>query len=201
MIQTIIVDDHPIIRAGLAKILQSSGQFNVLAEFSDGKDFLIKIKDSDFDLAILDLQMPGVDGLTLIPQIKNNTNAKAVIFTMHEGVGYFREAIQAGVDGYILKTEELKSLPLLLERICFGEFYSSFPLNREKLEEKNFFKISEKEHQILTMLINGLTAKEIGERVGLSKRTVEYYSQKLKEKFDAENVVDLVNRAKDHYYK
>ncbi|MCX7998801.1 MAG: helix-turn-helix transcriptional regulator [Leptospiraceae bacterium] len=82
-----------------------------------------------------------------------------------------------------------------------GEFYATPPFSKNLRSSAFKFRLSEKEHKILNMLMSGLTAKEIGERINLSKRTVEYYSKKLKERFDAENVVELVSRAKDEYYK
>lgn len=200
-IDLIIVDDHPIIRAGLVKVMQVSEKFRIVGEFPTGVELLEFLKTSHADIILLDLQMPGADGVTLVPKIKELSQAKIAIFTMHEGEGYFRDALRAGVNGYILKTEELTAIPLRLETIHSGVFYSTNPYKGLREADKLKYKITEKEHQILNMLINGFTAKEIGERIGLSKRTVEYYSRKLKEKFDAENLVDLVNRAKDFYYK
>lgn len=201
MIKVIIIDDHPIIRAGLKKVLQTSSKFELAGDYSNPVEFLENSNISP-DIVITDLDMPRLDGMSFVPQVKKKyPKAKIVIFTMHEGEGYFKEAVYLGVDGYIVKSEELPRIPQILEKIAKGEFYSTPPFTKN-FKSPNFkYRLSEKEHKILNMLLNGLTAKEIGERVNLSKRTIEYYSKKLKEKFDAENVIELVSRAKDTYYR
>ncbi len=200
--KVIIVDDHPIIRSGLVRALSKSGMV-ILAEYSNGQDLLKHIKKEKPDFITLDIDLSGGEsGLSLIPKIKEICNeAKILIFTIHQGEGYFKEARKFGADAYILKSEDLNNLGEILKSVKSGEFYCSPEFaNLLKSKKNSQIPISSKEHEVLTMIINGFTAKEIGERMGLSKRTVEYYSRKLKEKFDAENLVELVNRARVIYY-
>ncbi|MCB1178241.1 MAG: response regulator transcription factor, partial [Leptospiraceae bacterium] len=169
---------------------------------SNGDDLLNKLPTFSPDFIVLDLDMPVESGLKLIPKIKKIKPAtKIIIFTMHEGEGYYREAKKEGANAYILKSDDLNSLPGLLSRIKNGEFvYSEFFKKDTKTKNSKKFQFSQKEHEVLTMIVNGFTAKEIGERMGISKRTVEYYSKRLKDKFDAENIVELVNRAREEYF-
>ncbi len=202
MIKVVIIDDHPIIRMGLSKVLQKAQIFELQGAYSNPLEFLEDGKISTPDIIITDLDMPKLDGISFIPEVKKKyPKAKIVVFTMHEGEGFFKEAIYSGVDGYIIKSEELTKIPKILEQIQKGEFYATSPFTKNFKSPAFKYKLSEKEHKILNMLLSGLTAKEIGERINLSKRTVEYYSKKLKEKFEAENVIELVSRVKDKYYR
>lgn len=202
MAKIVIIDDHPIIRSGLLKVLNQTNKHEIVGEYSNPVEFLENLKSPPPDAIITDLEMPKVDGLKFISEIKQKyPKCKVIVFTMHEGEGYFKEALFLGVDGYIVKSEELVRIPIILDKILKGEFYATPPFTKNLKSSSFKFRLSEKEHKILNMLMSGLTAKEIGERINLSKRTIEYYSKKLKEKFDAENVIELVSRAKDEYYK
>lgn len=200
--KVIIVDDHPIIRSGLVRAFSKAGML-VLAEIANGADLLKALKKEKPDFITLDIDLPGSEsGISLIPKVRElQPTAKILMFTMHQGEGYFKEARKAGADAYILKSEDMNNIVEICKKVKLGEFYCSSQFSPLLKSQKNTqIPISSKEHEVLTMIINGFTAKEIGERMGLSKRTVEYYSRKLKEKFDAENLVDLVNRAREVYY-
>lgn len=200
--KVIIVDDHPIIRSGLVRAFSKAGMI-VLAEISNGTDLFKALQKEKPDFITLDIDLSGNEsGISLIPKIKDlHPAAKLLMFTMHQGEGYFKEARKAGADAYILKSENMNNIAEICKKVKQGEFYCSAQFSTLFKSPKNTqIPISSKEHEVLTMIISGFTAKEIGERMGLSKRTVEYYSRKLKEKFDAENLVDLVNRAREVYY-
>ncbi len=161
------------------------------------EDAILEIKP---DILIIDISIPGVTGLEFLEKYKENLPLKkVVIFTMHDGKGFYQKAKKLKIDGYILKSDEFKDFPNILEQINNGNTYISPSIKEyEKPTNKN---LSEKENSILEMLSNGMKYNEIAERIGLSPRTIEYHVIKLKDRFNAENNIELIKYYSKNYFR
>jgi len=197
----LIVDDHPVARIGLESVISGNNKFSIVAKLNSTAELLSKLKTEQIDAMIMDIDMPGLSGLEFLKKNRADfPNIKIILFTVHEGEGYFRDAVASGANGYVLKSDNINLFPEILEKVIKGEFYCSESLS--KFAGKNNAKptLTVKEHEVLSMLVNGLTAPEISDRLGITERTVYYYNNKLKEKFDAENLIELINAARAKYF-
>lgn len=203
----LICDDHPIVREGMHNILHTAFPDIQIDEASNGKKVLEMVAQQLYDLIILDLSMEEMDGMTFLAKYKEyKKKGKVLVVTMHKDVRYIRRCIQLGVSGYILKddgTEEI--LSGVRELLNDGDKYYSRTLvpylaqDFTLLEHRSDFlqKLTEREKEVLYLLIDGLTSKEIGNQIGISGRTVDHYRAQILNKAGVRNSVDLINFCRD----
>lgn len=197
-----IADDHSVAQLGIEAALKDRPIFQIVKKLSKGTEISSALKDSDIQILILDMDLPGQNGMDFL---KENRTAlpllKIILFTAHEGEGFFREAVRLGADGYILKSDNIMNLSDGLMSVINGKFYCSPKLTKYLTNPKSGISLSDREAEVLKLAMNGHTSREIGERIGISRRTAEYYISKLKEKFDAENLLQLAEAAREKYFK
>jgi DNA-binding NarL/FixJ family response regulator len=199
-IRLFIVDDHPITYMGIKSLLTNNSRFEITKYMQTTLGLEEAIIENKPDILIIDITMPGVSGLEFLEKNKENLPLKkVVIFTMHDGKGFYHKAKRLNIDGYILKSDEFKDFPSILEQIISGNTYISPSI--KEYEKPTNKELSEKEISILDMLSNGMKYIEIAERIGLSPRTVEYHIIKLKDKFNAENNIELVKYYNINYFR
>lgn len=195
-----IVDDHSVAQFGIEAVLKDQPTFQVVQKISSGLEIIEKLNGIRVNILILDVDLPGKSGIDFLRENRSRfSEMKIVLFTVHEGEGFFREAIRLGANGYILKSDNILNMPNALSIILAGEFYCSQKLMKYLVATNTAFALTEKEIAVLRLVANGHSAREIAERIGISRRTVEYYIAKLKEKFEAENLIELVNYAREKY--
>ncbi|MDX1957079.1 MAG: response regulator transcription factor [Leptospiraceae bacterium] len=201
-LKVVIVDDHPVSRIGLETVLSKSTDFEIVSILQSTSDLEKILTKNKIDFTLLDIDLPGTSGLEFLKKYRKNfPDTKFVLFTVHEGEGYYREAITYGANGYILKSEDIGKLTETLSSIKDGVFYTSNEFKKFQLENDSKPSLTSKEHEVLVMLTSGLTAPEISDRLGITERTVYYYNNRLKEKFDAENLIELINTARVKYFQ
>jgi len=199
-IRLFIVDDHPITYMGIKSLLTNNPKFEISKYMQTSIGLEQAIIEIMPDILIIDITIPGLNGLEFLEKNKEVLPLKKiVIFTMHDGKGFYHKAKRLNIDGYILKSDEFKDFPNILEQINSGSTYVSPSIN--EYEKDTYKKLSEKEILILDMLSNGMKYIEIAERIGLSPRTVEYHIIKLKDKFNAENNIELVKYYNINYFR
>ena len=197
-----IADDHSVAQLGIETALSKSPIFQIIKKFSTGAEISFGLKESDIHILILDMDLPGQNGMDFLKDNRSVFPAlKIVLFTAHEGEGFFREAVRLGADGYILKSDNVMNLHDSLMHIVDGKFCCSPKLLKFLNDPKSGISLSERESEVLKLAVNCHTSREIGERIGISRRTAEYYISRLKEKFDAENLLQLAEAAREKYFK
>lgn len=197
--KVLLVEDHAVTRVGVKHVLNQSAEFQVVGEADHSSQISKLLETETPDFVILDLRLPGENVLTQIKVWKQSyPNLKVVALTMLDEQSVVQSAIEAGVDGYLLKSDDLSSLTQNLVDISQGKtIYSKnlkLGINRRTDSQKTANK---KEKLILSLLGQGKTYQEIGTDIGLSKRTVEYHVGRLKDRFTAKTVAELISRAKE----
>lgn len=209
-IKVLIADDHPIFRKGLCEVLSEDPAIHLVAEVADGLAALQQIRQLKPHAAVLDLDMPQMNGMQVAKKISELKLPVAVIMlTMHKEEMLFNEAMNAGVLGFILKENAASDLLGCIHAVVGGDSFispslSSFLLNRktdaQKLisEKPELQKLTAAEQRILKLIAEDLTSKEIAERLGISPHTVENHRAKICERLNLRGSHSLLKFAYDN---
>ncbi len=200
MIKVLIADDHSIVRAGLRRIVEESGDMEVIAEASDGKGALLQAQKELPDVAVIDISMPGLDGLEVTAQLHAGfPGMPVIILTMHEEEQYVIRAIEAGAMGYITKRSAPEQLVNAIRKVHAGSRYLSaeatdllaLRVARGSQGQSPLDSLSMRELQVLRRLAMGHTNREIASAYGISIKTVDTYRFRLLKKLNLRNNAEL----------
>lgn len=198
MINILLADDHKIVIEGLKAVLDGQNEIKICGEASNGKEVLELLKnDNSIDVAILDINMPEMDGLTCARHIKINfPKVKVIILTMYSQKSFIDEIIKIGVDGCLLKNNTGKELKEAIDRVMEGRSY--YDLINDFISEDNEiaqFKLGEREIEIIKLLSKGFTSNEIAEKLFISEHTVKTHRKNILRKTDLKNTSQLMQFA------
>lgn len=203
MIKIIIADDHPIVRAGMKQIISEAADMSVADEAGDGRQLLHKTRTENFDVVILDITMPHIDGLDVLKQLKiEKPKVPVIILSIHPESQYALRVLKAGASGYVTKTSAPEELINAIRKVNRGGKYIS-PTIAEELAfqlEADFEgmpheALSDREYQVLCMLASGKTVTEIADELALSVKTVSTYRSRILEKMNMKNNAELIHYA------
>lgn len=204
MIRIIVVDDHPIVRDGLRMALDSIEHLHVIDVASNGLEALVMIKKNQPDILLTDISMPEMNGLELTAEVvKKYPLIRVIILSMHDHETYINNCIQAGAHGYLLKDSEKSELILAIEKVSIGEKYFSKNVSQilvnglykdtsNKGEDENSCRLSKREAQVLQIIAEGLSNKEIATRLFLSIRTVGAHRYNIMQKMGVKNTAEMI---------
>ncbi len=197
----LLVDDHAIVSDGLQALLQVVEGLEVVNKLASGDFALAYLKQHGVDLLITDYSMPDMDGLTLVKKAKQiKPELKIIVLSMHDEVVMIREMLSAGVDGYVLKKYAQQELVNAIEMVSNGRQYWSAEVNKALLssllpQELPGNQITERELEVLRLLAQELTSKQIADKLFISERTVETHRKNLMRKTGANNGIGLMRYA------
>ena len=199
----LLVDDHAIVSDGLQALLQVVEDLEVVSKLTSGDFALAYLKQHEVDLLITDYSMPDMDGVTLVKKAKQiKPELKIIVLSMHDEVVMIREMLSAGVDGYVLKKYAQQELVNAIKMVSQGRQYWSAEVNRALLssllpQELPENQITDRELEVLRLLAQELTSKQIAEKLFISERTVETHRKNLMRKTGANNGIGLMRYAYD----
>jgi len=205
-IKVLLVDDHPIVLEGVRSSLLKHEGFEIVGEARNGHEAISCAKKFSPDVVVMDVTMPGMNGLeatkclqTVCPQ------SKVLFLTVHEKAEFVREMVQSGARGYIRKSTSPGEFASAIESVYRGElffkpdvaqaFFKEYVLNAGKMENSSRKALSKREHEVLCLLVEGLANKEIADRFKLSVRTVEKHRQRIMKKLGVHKATELVKFA------
>ncbi len=200
MIKVLLADDHAIVRAGLARIVEESGDIEVVAEASDGREALRLALEAPVDVAVVDISMPGLDGLEVAAQLLAICpELPIIILTMHEEEQYVVRAVEVGVMGYVTKRSAPEQLVAAIRKVYGGARYLSeaavemlaLRLAKGVSGKSPLDSLSTRELQVLRQLASGQTNREIAEAYNISVKTVDTYRFRLLKKLSLRNNAEL----------
>jgi DNA-binding NarL/FixJ family response regulator len=204
LIKVLLVDDHAIFRAGLRRLVEETGDMVVVAEAADGREAIHQVQDKMPDVAVIDISMPGLDGLEVISQLSSShPKLPVLVLTMHEEAQYVVRAVSAGAKGYITERSVPEQLVQAIRKVHAGGRY----LTEEATEimalrlasgvrmKSPLDCLSNREIQVLRRLALGQTAREIAEAYQISIKTVDTYRSRLLQKLNLRNNADLTRFA------
>ena len=199
MIRILIADDHSIVRDGLKRILAATPDLNVVGEAASGDAALALVKANDYDIAMLDMSMPGLSGIDLIKRIKlEKPKLRILVLSMHGEQQYAARALKAGASGYLNKDSASELLLATLRKIAAGGVHIGEAAAASLLQATEGSSLSDREFEVMRLLVEGLGPTEIGERLHLSVKTVSTHKTRIFEKLNVESTADLVRYALEH---
>jgi len=200
-LRVILADDHLLVRQGLRLVLEKE-QIEVLGEASDGLEAIRLIQDLRPEIAVLDLDMPGLDGLAVLREAaKGSPQTRIVILTRHMEEPYAVEALRVGARGYVLKTQASTDLVAAIRHVHRGEVYLSPKISKAVVQayltnaDPPNGKLSVRERQVLQLVGEGHSTKKIAALLGISVKTADTHRTKVMEKLDIHQTAGLVRYA------
>lgn len=207
-ITLIVADDHPLFRRGLAEVLQPDGSFRIVAEAGTGTDALALVRRHRPRVAILDVNMPDASGLQVAEAIqREELGTLVVLLTMHREPAILRRALDAGVQGYILKDSAVMEIVACLHTVAAGRAYISPALSSELLERRAaragpeaaaLAGLSPAEQKVLHLIAQGQTSAEIAGSLGNSVKTIENHRSHICQKLGLSGPQALLRFALEH---
>ena len=208
-IKVLLADDHKIVRDGIKLMLESQVGIDVAAEADNGKQVLEILKTTPIDIAVMDINMPEMDGIAATKEVKSSyPNVKVLALTMSNDDLHIRQMIQAGASGYIMKSAGRSDLKDAIFTIMEGKHYFSdeathsimmdLVKGKGKPSSPDLVHITDRELEILELIIKEYTNQEIAEKLFISSRTVDAHRRNLLQKTGARNTAGLVKYAFKH---
>lgn len=208
-IKVIIADDHAIVRAGLRTLITSESDLALIGEAMGGVEAIEKVYQHSPDVLVLDISMPDMDGLEVIHKLKGEGETCAIlVLTVHEDDALLREAVRLGAAGYILKHAAEAELISAIRSVYRGELYIHPKMIRSLLQPEHtaqasaapaLEKLTSREEEVLRLIVQGYTNKQVADELGISIRTVEGHRANLTDKLGIRSRVDLLRFARDHH--
>lgn len=198
MLSIIIAEDHPVTREGLRSLLEHRMECSIVASTGDGLRVCPLLEEHTADVLILDLDLPGLNGLDVLRKIQPmDLPTRVLVFSAREHPFYLQKARRLGASGYVLKGEPVETVVEAAQAAARGDTHftdetlavSGQPATGPDPQEA----LTEREREVLQLTAEGYTCAEIGERLGISPRTAEKHRERLREKLQAKNVVELAS--------
>lgn len=193
----LIADDHSIVAGGIAAILNTTDDLNVIGIVDNGQKVLEKVADTPIDLVLLDINMPVMNGIECTRRLKAQyPGIRVIVITMYNRKQFIRELFEVGADGCVLKSNTGKELLTAIERVISGKTYFD-QLNDFIDAPKEFkeFRLSEREIEIIELIAEGVTSKEIASRLFISEHTVKTHRKNIFQKTNVSDSDQLINWA------
>jgi DNA-binding NarL/FixJ family response regulator len=209
-IRILVTDDHAVLRAGLTALLNAEPDLTVVGEAADGSECLRVAQAIQPDVILLDINMPGMNGLEVLPLLRQSVpQSRVLVLTMHDDTTYLRRVLQAGGAGYVLKQAADKELLSAIRTVYNGGAYlhpthaqallaAPAPATPPKDADAQLAQLSDREQEVLKLIALGYSNKEIAEKLFLSVKTVETYKARIMEKLEVTTRAALVRFALQH---
>ena len=201
-IKLIIADDHELFRKGLAELLKKHDDIKIVKKVADGFEFMEVIKSElDIDIVLLDITMAKMDGFQVLKEMKAlNSSIKPIVISMHSDGNYIAKCAKSGAYGYLLKNTDEDELTLAIRTVNKGKKYFSTEISEKMINFMSTQSVSEdilsnKETEVLGLISEGLTTKEIAAKLFVSSRTIETHRANILKKLEVKNTAELIKKA------
>lgn len=196
-----VVDDHQLFREGISSLFASDEYIEIIGQADSAESMFGFFEHTLPEVVLIDITMPGADGLSVIRESKKRyPEVKFVVLTMHADGQYVVKAVRSGAFGYLLKNADKEELNKAIHTVVKNKKYfnaeiSQLMVGNMSLEGDNPQRLSERETQVLQLVSNGKTTKEIAEELFVSSRTVETHRVNMMKKLDVQNSAELIKKA------
>ena len=206
MLKILLADDHAVVRGGIRKFLEATQDIDIVAEATTGEEALAQVRKNDFDVMLLDISLPDLNGLEVLKRVKRERpNLRVLIFSMYPEDDFAVPAFEAGASGYLSKDSSPNQILLAIQTVASGASYVS-PSMTERLlagtvsagKREPYETLSRREMEVLLMLSKGVSLTKIGEMLHLSVKTVSTYRGRVLEKLNVVSNAELTRYVVQH---
>ncbi len=202
-----LVDDHPLLRKGLARTIEAEADLNVAGQMDSAEEALSEIEDLAPDLVIVDISLPGMSGMELIKHLQSRLpDVQILVVSRHDETLYAERCIRAGARGYVMKQEAGDDIVQAIRKVLNDRIFVSEEINerllqsmaeggRERIMQSPLEVLSDRELEVFELTGQGLSTREIAERLHLSVKTVESYRARIKNKLNLDSANELMKHA------
>jgi len=206
-IRVLLAEDHTIVRKGLRSLLEGKAEIDVVGEAQDGREALRRTEQLHPDVVLIDIAMPGLNGIEATRQIKQRfADVKVLVLTMHDDQEYVRQVLQAGASGYVVKQAAPTDLLLAIQAVHRGDSYLSPSISKQVIQEyvqssgvanghDSYNDLTTRQREVLQLIAEGHTTREIAEMLTVSVKTVETHRANLMTKLDIHSTAGLTQYA------
>ncbi len=200
-IKLIIADDHQLFREGIISLLSGSDDIEIVGEASNAAELWSLLEKEKAHVVLIDISMPDKSGLDVIAEAREKfKDVKFIVLTMHAEGQYVVKAVRNGASGYLIKNADEQELKKAIEKVALGQKYfnneiSQLMITDMAIEGETHKKLSDREQEVLTLVSEGKTTKEIAEELFVSFRTVETHRVNIMKKLNAQNTAELIKKA------
>ena len=203
-IKVLVVDDHPVVRKGLQSCLARQDRLRIVGEASDGDEALGKTRELDPDIVLMDIDLPRMNGLAVTELLrKEQPRVKVLVLSVHTNKEFIFRIIQAGAHGYISKGAPPDELVRAIESVCDGEAFFSPEIARAALnqfvsnggKQEPFVQLTTREREVLALIAEGRSNKEVASRLGIGVRTIETHRERIMRKLKIHTIAGLTRFA------
>jgi DNA-binding NarL/FixJ family response regulator len=204
-IRIVLVEDHELVRAGIKALLQSVPEVQVVAETGNGREALRLVEAHRPDVVLMDIAIPGLNGLQAAAEIvKQFPGVRVIMLSMYANEEYIWQALRAGASGYLLKNSSASELELAVKAVAGGEAYLSPPVSKQLVEDfmrrargepSSFELLTPRQREILRLIAQGETTQQIAQELTISAKTVETHRAQLMQRLDIFDTAGLVRYA------
>jgi DNA-binding NarL/FixJ family response regulator len=203
-IRVLLADDHTLVRAGFRTLLQGLESVSIVAEAEDGREAVALTKSEHPDVVLMDIAMPRLNGIEATARImETDPHIRVIILSMHPNEEYVLRALRVGAAGYILKDANLTELEMAIRSVAQGETYLSPPISKQvadyvrRVDEETatLDRLTPRQREVLQLIAEGFTNREIAQQLGISTKTVESHRAHLMDRLDIHDIAGLVRYA------
>ncbi len=208
MTTVLVADDHGIVREGLRRLLEAESDLQVTGEARDGREVLQQVEEHKPQVVVLDISMPRLGGLETLERLRtNHPDVKVILLSVHGDAPFIQSAISLGADGYVLKDGRAAEIVTAIRAVTKGGSYFSPVVAREIVEQlrtpetqspEPFSVLSQREREVLHLIAEGMSAKEVAGELSISTKTVEAHRTSLMRKLGVRKATELVRYALRH---
>ena len=207
MIDIVLVDDHPLMRKGLARTIEAEADLNVVGQMNSAEEALEALDELAPDLAVVDISLPGMSGLELIKHLQSRfSDLATLVVSRHDESLYAERCIRAGAKGYVMKQEAGDVIVQAIRKVLDGRIFVSEEINerllqqmaeggQERLMQSPLEVLSDRELEVFELTGKGSTTREIADRLHLSVKTIESYRARIKNKLDLDSANEFIQHA------
>lgn len=208
-ITVLIADDHTLFRQGLKSLLETEENIEFLGYAENGQKSLEMVAALQPDLLILDISMPVLNGFQVARRLRENSDIKIIMLTVHNDPQHLKSALELNINGYVLKEDAFEDLLTAIKKVLDGELYISPALEKvykhlKRTDDSDFVSnhfLTLREEEILRLIARGMTNKQIAAKLQISIRTVETHRSNIMRKFNLTTSAQLIKLAMEFYYE